>query len=326
VLVIWVMLQAASGFALIFKDNIRSMSYPAVPDAAISIGVGDIYEAYDRDGAAGSLDRVIYPVKSGMPYLIRARSDNGSLSFLYVSETGALARSGLDWYTLLFSFHDHAFLPNGGRYAVAILGVAVLGFAGSGIYLWWPTRKKRALFIRWNGPPRLRYHDGHRVFGIILSPILIVSALTGLLIIFRSVILGVAAPPAKVAEVPEQYHQCVQAISDRAFLNCIDMAAGDIKDVRFPVDGERASFFIYTDDVLRPGALDNLSVEISSRTISKYVKAGDASVSTRVLDWMYPIHVGDIFGFLTELLMPLLSLAIFVLGSFSILSWSRRPR
>lgn len=129
---------------------------------------------------------------------------------------------------------------------------------------------------------------------------------------------GTTAPP-RLADIPDQYLQCEQAGTAGALLDCLQDVSGEIKDIRFKGDGTRATILSYAEAELRPGALDRLSVNLKDRTVDLYKTPRSVPALTRVLDWMYPIHVGNILGALRIFLMPL-----FALAAFSVMAWAKK--
>lgn len=101
----------------------------------------------------------------------------------YADQDGAIVQSWTsNWArpeVWLFDFHHHLFNGDAGEVVGGIVGLAGLGFVGTGLWLWWPTR--RMFHVRpW---PRMMKRAAivhhHRDLGALVAPLLVLSLTTG---------------------------------------------------------------------------------------------------------------------------------------------------
>ncbi len=102
----------------------------------------------------------------------------------------------------IFDLHHHLFSGDVGETVSGIAGLAAILFVVTGAILWWRTRQtfKFRLWPRRLSRPSIVMQ--HRDLGIVVAPLLLLSAVTGTMMIFRPVAMLIVAPfspPAQVA-------------------------------------------------------------------------------------------------------------------------------
>src|SRR3546814_5963354 len=116
-------------------------------------------------------------------------------------------------YTTLFRsfyFHHHLFAGDNGEWVIGIAGLCGLFFVISGVILWWRTRGtfRFRLWPKRMSRPAIVMH--HRDLGVIVAPLLLISIVTGTMMIFRPFAMAMIAPFGSPAEAvtaiePPQY-------------------------------------------------------------------------------------------------------------------------
>ncbi|MBV1797612.1 PepSY domain-containing protein [Siccirubricoccus sp. G192] len=196
-----------SGSILSFQREIDAVLNPALfrasgpPDPALS------YSAIQRlaEVATGRPPGNIRPPDSIWPVWVVTppRGARGATTAHFDPATGALLGerdSRGSFIGITRQLHEALLLRAwGGREAVGWLGVLLLIFALSGIWLWWPRDGAfgRALVLIRRRPMLLLNLDLHRVIGIWMAAVLAVVAFSGVVIVFPGwfrPLLGVAAP------------------------------------------------------------------------------------------------------------------------------------
>ena len=96
----------------------------------------------------------------------------------------------------IFDFHHHLFAGDNGEWVIGVAGLCGLFFVISGVILWWRTRKtfQFRLWPKRMSRPSIVWQ--HRDLGIIVAPLLLISIVTGTMMIFRPFALGVVEPDA----------------------------------------------------------------------------------------------------------------------------------
>jgi len=169
--------MALSGSVLLFKDDLRRFTLPRTVGAARldPAAQGRVMNLTVRRYGR-NLRYVRFPEANDEP--IEAVTDDGGA---YLSADGKVldqwpGRRPLDW---LAEFHHRLLLGKRGGWVVGAIGLVALLLMLSGIWLWWPLRRRfrlRALPARNSRPALIAVH---RDIGVLVSPALLILTLTG---------------------------------------------------------------------------------------------------------------------------------------------------
>jgi uncharacterized iron-regulated membrane protein len=200
-------LLGVTGSILSYQREIDAALNPALfrpsgpPDPALSYSAIQRLAVAATGRPAGSIrpPDAVWPIWVVSP----PRGAPGAMTAYLDPANGALlgqrdARAGFIGITR--QLHETLLLRDwGGHDAVGWLGVLLLLFALSGIWLWWPRDGAlgRALVAVRRRPAVLLNLDLHRVIGIWMAAVLAVVAFSGVVIVFPGwfrPLLGVAAP------------------------------------------------------------------------------------------------------------------------------------
>jgi uncharacterized iron-regulated membrane protein len=101
----------------------------------------------------------------------------------YADQDGAIVQSWTSNWARpeiwLFDLHHHLFNGDTGEIIGGIAGLAGLGFVGTGLWLWWPTRRMFHLRLWPRMMKRAAIVHHHRDLGVLVAPLLILSLTTG---------------------------------------------------------------------------------------------------------------------------------------------------
>jgi len=101
----------------------------------------------------------------------------------YADQDGAIVQSWTsNWArpeAWLFDLHHHLFNGDTGEIVGGIAGLAGLGFVGTGLWLWWPTRRMFHVRLWPRMMKRAAIIHHHRDLGVLVAPLLILSLTTG---------------------------------------------------------------------------------------------------------------------------------------------------
>lgn len=222
----------------------------------------------------------------------------------------------------LFDLHHRLFAGEIGEMVTGIAGVAGLLFVVSGAILWWRSGrvfKPRLLPARFAPGPIVSHH---RDLGLLATPLLLVSVLSGVLMLFdpvRAVLLGTEERPTQI----------LQGSKVRSSAQALTMAKS-----RFPeADLRRISLPGRTGDpiVVRmrqpfewtPHGRSQISVGADGN-----VTVSDAAAANRaasLAEKAYPLHSAKVGGLAWKLAMTASGIALTILGSLAMWSfWARR--
>ena len=213
-----------TGSILSFQREIDAALNPALFRASGSANPDLSYGAILRqaEAATGRPAGSIRPPDSVWPVWVVSpvRGQRGAATAYLDPATGAVlgerdGRAGFIGTTR--QLHEALLLRDwGGHEAVGWLGVALLVFALSGIWLWWPRQGSpgRALVTIRRRPSLLFNLDLHRVIGIWMAAVLAVVAVSGVVLIFPGwfrPVFGIAPPVAAAPAPPRREPMTVDA-------------------------------------------------------------------------------------------------------------------
>lgn len=226
----------------------------------------------------------------------------------------------------LFDLHHYLLIGEAGKTVTGVLGILLLGFTITGAILWWRTRKTfrfRLWPARYTASAIVRHH---RDLGVVASPLLVVAAATGTLMVFPAMSETLLSPLAETTAEPalptgldpvdiDTDWPRVMANAQTAYPGAaarrlmMPKQAGDPIAIRFRQDFEwtpngrsyawiapRSAALVATDD---PAMRDRASA---------------------ITETFYPIHAAKVGGLAWRIALTFAGLALVLLGLFA--SWS----
>lgn len=268
---------------------------------------------------------------------LRAGHDAGA----YADQAGQVV---LRWHSQwerpelwLFDLHHHLFAGDVGETVIGIAGLAGLFFVISGAILWWRTRRTFR-FRLW--PKRLSRPMivmQHRDLGIVVAPWLLLSAVTGTMMVFKPfaaiVIAPFGAPNAalaanrapSVASGPLASHPDWRAIIGAAHARFPD---AQIRILALPRKaGEPIVIRMKRAAEWLPNGRTLLAFDAGDGRLLSATDALALPRGTQVFNGAYPLHAGKVGGIAYRLVMTLSGLAMAMLGSLAVWTfWFRSPK
>ncbi len=260
---------------------------------------------------------------------------------LYADQDGAVvARWASQWgrpELWLFDLHHHLFSGDAGESVIGAAALCAILFVVSGSILWWRTRRtfRFRLWPKRLSRPAIIMH--HRDLGVMAAPLLLLSALTGAMMVFQPVAALVVAPftaPAQVKAALAPPKVLAGPLAARPNWTVMIATA----HAQFP----RAQFRILSLP-RKPG--DPVTIRLkqpeewlpNGRTYAVFdgatgrllaAKDGNAApTGAWVFNGAYPLHAAKVGGFAWRLVMTCSGLALTLLGSLAVWSfWLRQLR
>ena len=226
----------------------------------------------------------------------------------------------------MFELHHYLLLGEVGKTITGVLGLLLLAFTITGAILWWRTRKTfkfRLWPARYTASAIVRHH---RDMGVVASPLLLIAAATGTMMVFPAIssvlLLPIATSDAK-RELPTDLASgsentdwaVVMANAQSAYHSAaarrlmMPAASGEPIAIRFRQD------FEWT-----PNGRSYAWVAPESGAIVAKDDPAMGNTASAVVEKFYPIHAAKVGGFLWRIAMTFAGLALVLLGLFA--SWS----
>jgi uncharacterized iron-regulated membrane protein len=237
----------------------------------------------------------------------------------------------------IFDLHHHLFSGDVGETIIGVAGLAAILFVVTGAILWWRTRRtfNFRLWPRRLSRPAIVMQ--HRDFGIVMAPLLLLSAVTGTMMIFKPFAAIVIAPfgapwqalaanaPPKAKSGPLAAQPDWPAIVTAAHAHFPDARIRILALPRKPGDPiairmKRAAEWL-------PNGRSTLAFDADDGRLLAATDALALPAGTQVFNGAYPLHAAKVGGLAWRLVMTVSGLALMLLGSLTVWTfWFRRPR
>jgi len=227
----------------------------------------------------------------------------------------------------LFDLHHHLFAGRTGTYVAGVLGLLLIAFAVSGIILWWRTRRTFR-FRLW--PARMTrsaivWH--HRDLGILAAPLLLVSAATGSLIVFKPLsdaLLSPWAGPAKpAAEIPPVAGAPSPLTDWQVLLADARSTFPDAAPRRLQLPagpGEPVLLRMRQSFEWTPNGRTYVYLDPADGRVVAYDDPARGDAAQAIHEKFYPLHAGKVGGVLWRIALTFSGFALALLGLLA--SWS----
>ncbi|BBK39955.1 hypothetical protein STAQ_50330 [Allostella sp. ATCC 35155] len=243
---------------------------------------------------------------------------------------------------ILVALHSHLLVGghSWGETLVGFVGVALLLFCVSGLYMWWPRRGgwRTALRVRrGEGGYRLGY-DLHRTTGALLAVPLLAAGLTGIVLVFPSYVRPplravIDAPPPPRAPRSDPAEGRSPITVDQA-LAVARAAVPDARPTAVQIPQGAATGTIQVrlrraDDRRQHYADGGAVVHVDrySAGVHAVRRVEERPVGGRLLhEWIFPTHTGEIAALAGRILMCVAGLAPSLLLGTGLYLWLRRRR
>lgn len=259
----------------------------------------------------------------------------------YANQSGQIAaRWANQWERpelWIFDFHHHLFAGDSGEWVIGIAGLAGLFFVVSGAILWWRTRKtfQLRLWPKRMSRPSIVMH--HRDIGIIAAPLLLVSVVTGTMMIFRPFAMVMIAPfgspaeAAKAMEVPK--YKGGPLAQQPPYTAMLTVARRRFPDAEFRIlslpraPGDPISLRMRQQAEWLPNGRSTLWFDAATGELLGANDALTMPSGAQAFNKAYPIHSSKVGGWTWRILLTLSGLAMTLLGSLAVWTfWFRRPK
>lgn len=330
-------LQGLTGALLVFRDEIERAIHPelVVEPIATRAPVQALMDAVEARHPGVPVSRAEFSAWDDGAVLFKLTAKDGTRWVTAVDPyRGTIVRDGSlaawpgEW---MFLLHDSLLAGPIGETIVGIEGLGLLFLALTGPIVWWPGRKrlKQGLKVITDRGADLKWRTLHRAGGALIAVILVGSATTGVLMVwkpeFRDGLRLVTAvtdkPSPKVAEQPGAAMVPLDALVAKARA---DYGATALRQIRFSDGGRVASVHLESDLTIRPEGTKQIYYNrYDGSDVGHYV-AGALPVGTEIVDWLITVHNGMFGGTATRMLAVIAGLSLAGLSASGLWLWYSR--
>ncbi len=302
------------------------------------IGLPGSSDVLDRDPAAiGQAVAAALEVDPDLSRITFAGEDMALHQAIYSDDSGAylnqagevVDRWGSMWgrpELWLFDLHHYLFAGETGKIITGVLGVLLAAFTITGMILWWRTRRKFE-FRLW--PRRLTKSAvirQHRDLGAVASPLLLMAAFTGTMMIFPEVSKWILAPFAEeeaAAAVPTGVPRPGSDTDWPGLLMMAQRAFPDAAPRRIMMPNEPGAPVVLRmkqDFEWTPNGRTYVYLDPVSENVLSTVDPANGDTASAIAEKYYPVHAGKVGGFFWKVLLTFGGFALSILGLLA--TWS----
>lgn len=337
-----------TGSLLVFDHALDEKLAPHTVDfnpSSKPASYGEILAAA-REAVPGSEPRrLMMPRTEDSPYVVRFPGPEGAPGPIEVSvsptDAEVLAVRGWGQYTMswLYRLHYTLLASSNGKTVVGFMGLLLMLFCISGLVLWWPRRSrrggrwKRAFAIRRDGNRFRFYFDVHRVFGIYFLPLLLVTAFSGVTLVFPQqveTVVGTLLPTESRPALPRSHKDSGTPLDADAAAEIAHSAfpGGELKRIYLPRDaGDSYGLsFRAAGEPWRNYGASFVRLDQYSGEILMVQDVGELAPGNKLLRWQFPLHNGDALGLAGRWLVLLAGLTPGLLFATGIYLWWKKRR
>lgn len=248
----------------------------------------------------------------------------------YISQTGeTVARWSTSWQRpelWLFDLHHHLLLGDMGEAITGVAGLVGLIFVATGIILWWRTRNRFRLRL-WPASMKsgaIVHH--HRDLGVVAAPLLLVSLLTGVLMVFPALggswLAETAPRPPKLATVrteggPGDVTPLFRHAATR-------FPGAEIRRLQWPRKaGQPITLRLRQPFEWTPNGRTFLYADPATLRVVGVADPATRGTAASIREKLYPVHAAKTGGLFWKLAMGLSGIAMALLGSLSVYAFWR---
>ncbi|HNR23383.1 MAG TPA: PepSY-associated TM helix domain-containing protein [Steroidobacteraceae bacterium] len=293
--------QGLTGTLLVFREEIEHLLYPelVVTPAATAVPVQQLVDTVRAATPDATLQRIRFAEGAAAALFVMGGEDDRPRLVAVDPWRGEILRQGgyARWPTeLLFRVHDELLSGRTGEIIVSIEGIALAFLVIAGFILWWPGRRRlRSGFrvITGQGADRA-VRTTHRALGGAIAVVLLMSGLTGALLIHRATLQSVLPMvPRPKFVVPEQAGQPLMAIDTLLSRARSEHGPLPLRELRFSGSkGQVIAYYFQDPSSLRPNATRQYFYNAyDGSELGRYEPAKLPLLNT-AYDWLYTIHTG----------------------------------
>ncbi len=312
-LALLLVIQGGTGIAMVFRDEIEPVVHPELRVASASerLSMQHMFDTVQAAHPDASITRAEIPQSADQAVLfkLKRRADQAPILTAIDPYRGGIVRDGdlsawpVEW---LFVVHEQLLAGPVGEYVIGFEGIVLFVMSATGLWFWWPGRKrfKSGFRVVWRGNTDLRWRTLHRAAGAAAGPILLVTALTGVLMVWKEPLrdlIGAAGKPTPA--VAEQAGRPLAPLDDLVARARVDFGGTPLRQIRFSSGGRVVAVYLDSDRSIRPdGTAQYYFNGYDGALLATYI-AGVQSTPSELIDWIYTVHTGLWGGWFGRLLL-----------------------
>jgi uncharacterized iron-regulated membrane protein len=305
--------QGGTGIALVFRDEIEPVIHSElqVSPTTSRFSIQRLFDTVQASHPDAMINRAELPASTGQAVLfkLKRKADQSLILVAIDPYRNTIVRDGglsvwpIEW---LFVVHEQLLSGPTGEYVVGLEGIVLFVMSVTGLWYWWPGRARfrKGFRVVWGNGTDARWRTLHRAVGAAAGPFLLMTALTGILMVWKEPLrefIGAAGKPTPV--VTEQIGRSLVPLDDLVATAQTDFGSAPLRQIRFSSGGRVIAIYLDSNRTIRPdGTAQYYYNGYDGAEIATYI-AGELSPSSEFVDWIYTVHTGLWGGWLGRLLV-----------------------
>ncbi|TNE60913.1 MAG: PepSY domain-containing protein [Alphaproteobacteria bacterium] len=320
---LYMLVMASTGTILAFEDNLLRLLLPGLDRPVVQLSpaeqgakLGAIEAAYANQGLR-SIQLPTDGMNAYRVYLVDKSQQLLDAETLVPIHDPMAADASLQF---LFDIHHYLALGDTGKQIIGLLGLAAIFSVLSGLYLWWPWRRGfRLSLLKARGGSSAAHRGAHATMGILLAPLLLVTVVTGTVLIYSGPVRAGLAALFGGAQ-PTQQAEAGAGGPERLFELAAERLPGAEASIYSPA---RMSMRLRMQDEWLPKGRSTVTVGPDGAVVYDATKGG---MGHRISDAVYPVHAGKVGGALWLAIVVLTGFGTIYLSAMGFLAFWRRAR
>lgn len=238
-------------------------------------------------------------------------------------------------FPTLFRAHTELFAGETGEQIAAWSGMILCALTFSGLILWLPRRLsalktfgRRAFWPHWKTNWKGRVYELHRVLGFYLAGLLLVTALSGIFLVWHDLADQIAAPLG-IANVKKVTAQSGKLRPLDELLKNADTAFPDGKLTRIAFPAKKGAPIVIRKKLpgeLHPNGMNSIALDGTTGRVLSVTDSRTVPRGQRFLNLRYPLHIGAWAGNFSRVLAVFVGLSPLFFSISGFIMWNNRRR
>lgn len=321
---VFLFLLGVSGVSITFREELLPMSYPELFDitpASEFLPTHKLYQsALDFKSESQEITNIYSSHHADEAYMLMIKDSEKTFPLIWTINpyTGQiLGEISMikNFYAVMLMIHTNFLAGKMGSYFVGLLGLILSFFIISGLIIFTPKNQKLRRYLSLK-TLKFSTQKFHHQLGVILGPLLLISALSGMFIVFDIpyyLARAFNAPPR--IEEAVQAGQCNYQEQKQVLMGMTPEIENKLVSVHFCTP--KNSLMKITYGKTEKDFLDGYVRKIIDPKFNHLLQVFDSQVDPKAWNLkrllVYPIHTGQYFGLLGRIINFVLGLALSLL-------------
>lgn len=336
---LFLFMQGLSGSLLMFREAIEPVIHPdlVVSASGDPVSAQQLVETVNGSFSDFGIGRVEFPEQSDRAVIFKISGKQYADEKVVavdpyrnrIVRQGGIAAWPLEW---MLHWHEHLQVGSVGEIIIGFVGLTLLFMAVSGLIVWWPRGRLASGFRIARGGKERTWRTAHRAIGAMASTVLIFSAMTGSLMVFKDPIremLSLAGPVAAKpsGKVAERKGVPLVSIDQLIAKTQAEIGPSPLRQLRFAHnDGRSVSVYLDSTHKGVGGVTSFVSFDrYTGKELGRYV-SGQLPTNNAVIDYLYPLHSGAAGGTVVKAVLLFVAVSLVFLGISGPALWMVRSR